>query len=112
MRKFKESFLREVARFETCQDGAAPTEIGLEQFFNKESNGAEPAIPDPYFVRLLNGKRWWEWTVNYYAEMYDKFEWPGWLQLEEDFKKDPSGLQQIRQRVGLRVGDVALGAKP
>jgi hypothetical protein len=76
------------------------TEEGLHQFFLKESRGVVPENPDPYYEILLDGKKWWEWLQNYIAEQYtSKDMWFGWMILKEDYKNDPSGYKQIRQRV-------------
>jgi len=94
----------EVLRFERCQHGFPRTKRGLQQFQEYESKGVYPEYPDPYFIRLLNGKKWWEWTVNEYAARYGTAEWPGWVQLEQDFASDPAGLEAIARRVGTRTG--------
>lgn len=94
----------EVERFERCQDGVPRSKVGLSQFLSRESTGGNPAKPDPYFIRLLNGKKWWEYTVNQYAAQYGTWEWPGWKCLEEDFREDRAGLEQIFRRVNTRVG--------
>jgi hypothetical protein len=91
--------LREVERFERCcRVQARRNPIGLEQFHNYESRGLVPEQPDPYFARLLDGKKWWEWSLNEYAKLYESNEWPGWLQLEQDFAGDEAGLNQVRKR--------------
>jgi hypothetical protein len=98
--KFKDSWLREVARFERIENaGGKRSELGLVQFHAFESHGERPPNPDPYFEALLNGKRWWEWTINYYAEMFGTAEWPGWNQLQMDFVSDDQGLAQIKKRL-------------
>lgn len=105
--KLRAKFKNEIERFERCCDGAAPTLTGLHQFHAHESKGTKPQEPDPYYQRLLNGKRWWEWTVNEYASLYESWEWWGWAMLEQDFKNDPAGLKQIRDRIGLWLGHVS-----
>src|SRR5438552_2243084 len=97
---FSQRFLIEVKRFERCCDGVSETPLGLQQFYDYESTGKQPSHPDPYFNRLLDGKRWWEWIVNQYRDLYFTNEWPGWLCLEEDFRHNPTGLRQIEQRLG------------
>ena len=102
MKKYRKSFLHEVARFDRCnrQTGSPfPNDIGLRQFYDYESRGIRPDAPDPYYVHLLNGKKWWEWTVNEYAGLFTTNDWPGWCILEQDFADDPAGLEQIRQRI-------------
>ena len=101
--KYSRGFLREVARFDSRGlqpgRGTARTEVGLRQFYDYESSGIKPDAPDPYFTALVNGKAWWEWTLNQYADLREnRVDWPGWLQLALDFKDDPSGFRQVRQR--------------
>lgn len=100
-RKYSPGFLAEVARLDRIHRDSttpSPTDIGLRQFFDFESRGIQPERPDPYFTHLLNGKRWWEWTINEYAVIYLTEEWPGWAAIEEDFADDPRGLRQIEAR--------------
>ncbi|KKK63326.1 hypothetical protein LCGC14_2995400, partial [marine sediment metagenome] len=94
----------EVLRFERTHPGYPRTSKGLAQFQERESKGTEPEDTDPYYLRLCTGKAMWEWTVNDLAGLYRTIEWPGWLQLELDFKDDPRGLEQIAKRVGVRKG--------
>lgn len=101
--KYSVKFLAEVKRFDECnrQPGSpAPTEIGLKQFFEWESKGIEPAVPDRYFKHLLDGKKWWEWTLSEIAKTYLTSEWFGWMCYAEDFKDDQAGFRQLRQRCG------------
>ncbi len=104
MAKYRQSFLREVKRFDECnrQPGSpSATEIGLKQFFDWESTGKKPDVPDRYFVHLLDGKRWWEWTLNEYADSYfDMTDWSGWHALALDFLEDVQGFKQLRNRCG------------
>lgn len=102
MKKYKQSFLRECQRFAECQSNssAVPSDVGLHQFFEYESYGKKPEQPDPYFLRLLNGKAWWEWTVNYIADSYLGERWHGWAMLWHDYRDDPAGFNQIRARIG------------
>jgi len=78
------------------------TKIGERQFIEYESTGKFPEQPDSYFNCLLDGKKWWEWTLNEFASLYGKWEWPGWLQLEQDFDDDLPGLKQVVQRIKQR----------
>src|SRR5271165_603172 len=98
-------FLTEVDRFARCMDGAKETQIGLKQFHEYESKGIYPDIPDPYFTRLLNGKKWWEWTLNFMAETYCTWEWYGWYGYAKDFINDPAGFKQLRQRCNQKPVD-------
>lgn len=99
----RERFRREARRFDAINRQAGsppPTERGLRQFHRFESLGETPAQPDPYYEHLVDGKRWWEWTLNSYAELYLTDDWPGWAQLEEDFADDPAGFKQLERRIG------------
>ncbi len=111
-KRLSESFLAECRRFERCNDAssASRSEIGLRQFHTYESRGTMPEAPDPYFVRLLDGKKWWEWTLNYYADQLRNNggqEWPGWFQITEDWQDDPAGLRQIARRCGFPLPERA-----
>jgi hypothetical protein len=99
---YRESWSNEVCRYERCCDGVDRDPLGLHQFFEFESCGVRHENPSPYMVRLLNGKRWWEWTVNSIAQTYGTDEWQGWAVLEQDFKNDAAGLAQIKNRCGVR----------
>ena len=101
--KIRQRMLVEVERFERCMDqrGSAPrNDRGLRQFVDYESRGIMPAEPDRYFERLLDGKRWWEWTLNEYAKSRFTDWWPGWNTITDWFSGDPSGLEQVRRRCG------------
>lgn len=76
------------------------TEDGLRQFHEYESKGIRPNAPDQYFKFLCDGKAWWEWTLNFIADEYLAPEWDGWYMKAIDFKDDPSGFRQLRQRCG------------
>lgn len=105
----------EIARFDRCNrspGSPAPNDIGVQQFSVRESRGVDPDEPDPYFYHLLDGKRWWEWTLNYIADMYDTAEWPGWVSFELDFQVDPSGLKQLKSRVAQGLGSLSILAIP
>lgn len=102
-RSYSGRFLHEAARFERCQPGgAARTDLGLSQFHRHESLGVWPVDADPYFDRLWNGKRWWEWTLNQYRDLHFSQDWWGWCQIEKDFADDPAGLRQVKRRCGRR----------
>lgn len=104
--KYRAGFLREVQRFaDTMRPQiCVATEKGLAQFHDYESRGIRPQSPDKYFRFLLDGKAWWEWTLNNIAETYGTDEWPGWYCLALDFKDDAEGFLQLRKR--LRKPDV------
>ena len=111
MKKYSSSFLAEVERFDRCnrQVGSPErTDLGLEQFFEYESRGVKPLLPDRYFTHLLDGKKWWEWTLNEYAKSYATgTDWFGWVTYANDFLSDPAGFRQLRQRCDLTPMDPA-----
>lgn len=97
--KYSKSFLLQVKRFEDEQEGVPQNDTGLLQFHSYESRGFEPETLDPYFTRLLNGKKWFEWRINQIAKTYGTDDWWGWYQLEQDYKDDPGQVELIRQRI-------------
>jgi hypothetical protein len=102
--RIRPSFMREIERFDRVnrQPGSPEkSDAGIRQFFELESRGIRPESPDPYFTHLCNGKAWWEWSVNQYAELYLTDDWPGWSQVEADFAGDERGLKQVRRRCGV-----------
>lgn len=105
----KERWKRLFARFERCCDGPEYNKAGADQFIAYESMGTLPENPDPYFQRLLDGKKWYEWTINEYAALYDTSEWWGWDIIKRDLVDDPSMLEDIRRRVGTRKGHLLCG---
>lgn len=109
--KFSANFIRAVERYRKSGNIPIPiSERGMEQFWRYESKGERFPDPDPSFVWLVAAKARWEWTLNEMRRAYDgetdPSGWPGWLELEELYADDPEALRQIRQRIGLRVGDV------
>ena len=101
-KQYKAGWLLEVLRFKACSRQEKPPQgsrVGLSQFHAYESRGVFPSDPDPFFQRLLHGKRWWEWTLNQYGALFFTNEWPGWALLEQDFRGDERGLNQVRRRV-------------
>ena len=93
--------MREIERFERCSTATVPprTDVGLQQFVAIESKGERPESVEPYCQSLIDGKRWWEWTVNEHAARYMTDEWYGWPTLINDFSGDESGFRQIVQRI-------------
>jgi len=89
---------RWVSRLEAFCHGPEFSCEGLDEFVAYESGGPKPTTP--YGQRLLDAKRWMEWTINEYAALYGTWEWPGWSQLEQDFADDPKLLRMLRQRIG------------
>lgn len=58
-----------------------PTELGRQQFHDKESRGIDPDNPDPYYKRLMYGKSNLTTTQNLIIEFSSqKFGWDGWYQ--------------------------------
>lgn len=101
MKKYSGNFLGEVARFERWSTSQRRSDRGLRQFYEHESRGIKPIDPDPYFVDLLNGKKWWEWHLNQVADTYLKpYDWHGWVSIRLDYFDDNSGFRQIRDRIG------------
>lgn len=100
MKTYSHSFLIECLRHaRACDLPYYPmSDIGLSQFHDYESRGIKPSSPDPYFTRLLNGKAWHEWTLNFIASTYLTDEWLGWAILEYYYRHDLAGLKQIEQR--------------
>jgi len=97
------SFAAEISRFDKC--GRQPTsgkttDIGIEQFYEYESSGIKPVEPDPYYALLCNGKARWEWMLNDIAGRFWTDMWRGWYVYAIDFKDDPAGFKQLRQRCG------------
>lgn len=104
---YKKSFMTEVARFERCNTAklVPRNDHGLAQFHAYESQGVRPSVPDPYFTSLLDGKAWWEWTLNFLAASYETGNWDGWYALASDFIDDPAGFRQLRARCRTEVLD-------
>lgn len=102
--RYKKTWMKEVDRFERIDNrcSAKRNDVGLRQFYEYESRGVEPDCPDPYFSRLLNGKKWWEWTLNEYADRWGTDDWPGWLCLAYDFLDDYPGYRQVLSRIRQR----------
>ncbi len=96
-------FRIEADRFKKCATNEASVEYsekGVEQFYCYESTGQIPEFPDPFFNLLVNGKKWWEWTLNFIKDTYLTEKWSGWYMYAKDFKNDPNGFKQLRQRCG------------
>lgn len=75
-------------KFSQINVNVEPTEIGREQFFNQQSFGIHPKDPDPYFIRLLNGKKWFDWQIQEYMSLYLSNEWWGWYTIFKDYKNE------------------------
>ena len=96
----KKKTRHEIDRFARIS-GIELDDVGVAQFRAWESTGRVPACPSATCIALRDGKKWWEWTLNEYAALYWTYEWPGWLQLWDDFRNDRAGLKQVMQRVGV-----------
>lgn len=94
-----------------CPDGGAErSEEGLRQFLAYESRGIRPESPDPYFTRLLNGKKWWEWTIEQYRTAFKTgVDWFGFYTYRRDFKNDHRGFNMIFG--GIRKGLAKMARK-
>jgi len=104
--KISQNMRQEIWRFDrSCPGPAKRNQLGMEQFAKFEATGKTPEESDPYFLRLLDGKRWWEWTLNEYLKVCnqaaagDGLCWDGWFQLAKDFVDDINGFKQLRQRL-------------
>lgn len=71
-----------------CHPVLPITKQSLQEFVLYE-NGKLDYPPCASTQNLIDAKRWFEWTINEYANLYGTQEWPGWLQLEKDFQDDP-----------------------
>lgn len=63
-----------------------PTELGRVQFHELESRGIRVEIPDPYFIRLDDGRRWFDLQQSQYRELYYSGEWWGWYTIWLDWE--------------------------
>ena len=72
-----------------------PSITGREQFYYWESEGTIPNSPNPFFLRLQDGKKWFNWQINEYRSLYLTDDWFGWEQLKEDWKGNESILRLL-----------------
>lgn len=63
-----------------------PNELGRRQAFYFLSCGARPKNPDEYFLRLMEGRKWFNVTQAMIKETWGTFEWWGWYQYWVDWK--------------------------
>jgi hypothetical protein len=63
-----------------------PNKIGRQQFFEFESYGKEPCEPDPYFVCLSQGKKWFSVQQEDIRKSYLSWEWWGFYCYWKDWK--------------------------
>ncbi len=76
---YRKAFLRWVDHFTGLSNITADkNDIGLAQFYEHQSNGIAPVNPDPFYLRLVNGKKWFDWTVDEIHKSYGTSEWYGW----------------------------------
>jgi hypothetical protein len=59
---------------------------GRTQFFNQQSYGIFPENPDDYYLKLLDGKKWFDWQIQEYISLYLSDDWWGWYQIVEDYR--------------------------
>ena len=64
-----------------------PSEEGRRQFLEYETNGISPEHPDPFYLRLSDGKKWFDWQNTELRSLYHSEEWWGWYTLYEDYRK-------------------------
>lgn len=76
---------------------AVPCDKARQQFVEHQSHGTIPENPRLYYEMLSVGKSIWDWTVEQYRQ--DRFTdaWPGWAQIEHDFRDDPEGLRMVEK---------------
>lgn len=67
------------------QVNAEVSEKGRKQFFEHQSYGEKPKDPDPYYLRLSNGKKWFDFQIQEYLTLYDTQEWWGWYSIVNDY---------------------------
>lgn len=61
------------------------TSLGVQQFEDWDSRGNFPDNPDPYFLVLQNGKKWFDWQQSELKKMYNSQWWWGWEALRNDY---------------------------
>jgi hypothetical protein len=62
------------------------SEVGRNQFFEYESYGKYPENPDPYFLHLQQGKKWFSVQQESIRDNYSTWEWDGFYSYWKDFK--------------------------
>lgn len=64
-----------------------PTERGRKQFFDQETYGRQPeGEPDPFYLCLINGKKWFNVQQSSIRDSYGTWEWWGFYQYWVDWK--------------------------
>lgn len=55
-----------------------PTDLGAKQLHHFISSGQEPANPDPYYLDLKEGRKWYFWQQEEMRKSYLTDDWVGW----------------------------------
>jgi hypothetical protein len=90
--KYEDIYLK----FSKRENEPTPNELGRRQFYEFESWGKVPENPDPYYLRLCDGRKWMDWQRNELKYSIHKFfgleikeqcsiEFHGWYLLREDW---------------------------
>jgi hypothetical protein len=72
-----------------------PTERGRQQFFEWQSYGAYPDNPDPYFLSLDEGRKWFHVQQTTIKDSYLTWEWWGWYCYWVDWKGERWVLRHL-----------------
>lgn len=72
-----------------------PTDKGRQQFYNAETFGELPTDPDPFYVCLSQGKKWFSVQQEMIRDTYLTWEWWGWYQYWLDWKGDRWVLKHL-----------------
>ena len=59
--------------------------VGARQFWQYESDGTEPAKPDPYYLDLRRGKMERQHAITEMAKSYGTADWFGWDYIEREY---------------------------
>jgi len=63
-----------------------PTAEGRQQFHEEDTHGRQPASPDPFYLALRTGKKWFSVQQADIRSKWGSGEWVGWYQHWKDFK--------------------------
>ena len=74
--------------FFSRQKDIKPTYEGRKQFYEHQSFGVEPKIPDLFYERLAYGKRMFDLSLQEYKKLYFSGEWWGWLTIVRDWQDE------------------------
>lgn len=69
--------------------------MGRQQFFDLESFGKRPSEPDPYFLCLEEGKKWFSVQQADIRKSYLTWEWWGFYQYWVDWKGERWVLRHL-----------------